>query len=85
MGRRYQRDRVEDEGGDHLILVLAAYYFWRHDAQLGHLASPWEPLFALYQEGYPTSVEIDEHVQAVDLLVGYDGGIEKLRLIPAQL
>ena len=68
---------------EHLILVLAAHYFWERDDEFGHLANPWEPLFALYQEGYPTSVEIDDRAQTIDLFVGYRGGIEKLRLIPA--
>lgn len=68
---------------EHLILVLAAHYFWESDDELGHLANPWEPLFALYKEGYPTSVEIDDVAQTIDLAVGYNGGIEKLRLIPA--
>jgi hypothetical protein len=45
---------------EHIILAVAARYFWDDDSMLGALENPWISVLQLYELGYQSSFEEDE-------------------------
>jgi hypothetical protein len=59
-----------------LIATIGACYGWDHDPELRDFPNPWLPLLELYDLGYTTSFKDAPDGSAVDLLVGYNNGIQ---------
>jgi hypothetical protein len=64
-----------------LILTIAGHYFWSADRDLGQLENPWTPLMQLYEMGYTSSFDEDESLQSINILIGYQGGIQTYKLV----
>jgi hypothetical protein len=64
----------------HLILGVAAYYFWKDDRDYGRLENPWEPMFELYKRGYASTFDEDLDAQTVDVMLSYADEVKSYRL-----
>ncbi len=64
-----------------LIATITAAYCWSLDADLNQLPNPWEPLVELYGTGYTTSYDDDADDNGTVLLVGFNGGIARHRIV----
>jgi hypothetical protein len=53
---------------EHIILSVAACYFWEDDSMLGGLENPWVPVLQLYEMGYQSSFEESERQKSLEVI-----------------